>query len=351
MDPTHSAALDASPARTAGADACTSVSSFQRLLVPLDASPLGERALALAIDVAEACAADVELLRVLEHGTTAGELMDPLDWEDEQISATRYLQGIAARFADRNIRVHTRAVFGAPAEEILRVARQTGANLIVLSTHGSGQSTQWMLGSTVRKVVERACCSMLIVPALWERRAGAQYRTLVPIDASHRCRCVLPIAIRLTAHAGGALTLAHVVDDPILVSRTLPTDEEQELVDRLRGHNLALAREHLAELGRWVASDIDTVDVRAFASASPAMSLLDLAREVLADLVILSAHGHTSDGSCRFGSVAAQLIANPGCPTMVILDTESPESAPRWSGLFVSVRNGGVDASDSAPRV
>jgi nucleotide-binding universal stress UspA family protein len=52
---------------------------------------------------------------------------------------------------------------GDPAAEILRVAREEGADLIVLGTHGRVGLVRFLLGSVAEAVLRRAACPVLTV--------------------------------------------------------------------------------------------------------------------------------------------------------------------------------------------
>jgi universal stress protein A len=52
---------------------------------------------------------------------------------------------------------------GRAPDEIVAVARETGADLIVISTHGRSGLAHVLLGSTAEKVARQAPCPVLIV--------------------------------------------------------------------------------------------------------------------------------------------------------------------------------------------
>jgi nucleotide-binding universal stress UspA family protein len=59
------------------------------------------------------------------------------------------------------VRVDRRLIEGIPASEILRVAAETNADLIVLGTHGRTGVARALLGSVAEQVVRRASCPVL----------------------------------------------------------------------------------------------------------------------------------------------------------------------------------------------
>jgi nucleotide-binding universal stress UspA family protein len=59
--------------------------------------------------------------------------------------------------------VEPRVAIGTPHLEIVRLAEEIGADLIVMATHGRGFVSHAILGSTTERVVRRAPCPVLVV--------------------------------------------------------------------------------------------------------------------------------------------------------------------------------------------
>jgi nucleotide-binding universal stress UspA family protein len=57
-----------------------------------------------------------------------------------------------------------RIVIGDPADEIVTVAREIDANLIVIPSRGKTGLRRWMIGSVAERVVRRAPCPVLVLP-------------------------------------------------------------------------------------------------------------------------------------------------------------------------------------------
>lgn len=55
--------------------------------------------------------------------------------------------------------------FGDPAHCLIETAREIGANLIVVGTHGKGFLEEMVIGSVSSKVLREAPCSVLVVRA------------------------------------------------------------------------------------------------------------------------------------------------------------------------------------------
>jgi nucleotide-binding universal stress UspA family protein len=76
------------------------------------------------------------------------------------------------RFVDQSLRVEPAAEYieattaaGEPASELLKAARRSDADLIVLGTHGSGRGTRLLFGSTLTRLLHRTRLPVLVVPS------------------------------------------------------------------------------------------------------------------------------------------------------------------------------------------
>ena len=75
----------------------------------------------------------------------------------------KVLEPIKAFVARHEVPARTRWVVGRPAHEIVGVAREEGAHLIVMGTHGHGMIGRALLGSVAQGVVAQADVPVLLV--------------------------------------------------------------------------------------------------------------------------------------------------------------------------------------------
>jgi nucleotide-binding universal stress UspA family protein len=108
-----------------------------KVLVPLDGSPLAEMALPTAIElVRDSPDATLILLRAVEATTLPG--IDPIEAQVAVVGeAESYLEAVAARLRDEGRSgVITSVWYSGAAEAIVDAARMRGVDMIVMSTHG-----------------------------------------------------------------------------------------------------------------------------------------------------------------------------------------------------------------------
>ncbi|HLT37683.1 MAG TPA: universal stress protein [Enhygromyxa sp.] len=135
----------------------------QTVLLPFDFSEPAIDALATARDLV----ARTELLWVLHvvpplSTTSPGFLLGEVDLvelrERADTALAKTLSEIGIGTARRRI------VIGDPASEIVDVAREIDADLIVIPSRGKTGLRRWMIGSVAEKVVRRAPCPVLVLP-------------------------------------------------------------------------------------------------------------------------------------------------------------------------------------------
>jgi len=121
---------------------------FHRILCATDLGAGAERTVELALFFAQETVARITLLHVVE-----GQY--PIDRALEQLHR---LGKPASAFGDVEVLVET----GTAWREIVRVAGETGADLIVAGAHVSGAFGAFFLGSTANQVLRHAPCPVLI---------------------------------------------------------------------------------------------------------------------------------------------------------------------------------------------
>jgi nucleotide-binding universal stress UspA family protein len=135
---------------------------LDKILVPLDGSPLGEAALAPAVSLAGA-GTTVMLLRAAEAHTLLGA--DPTDAQVEVVhEAEEYLAEVAARLKRQGVKnVQTSVWYGPAAAAIVDAARLRKADLIVMSTHGRSGLGRLIVGSVAESVLRGTMTPIMLL--------------------------------------------------------------------------------------------------------------------------------------------------------------------------------------------
>lgn len=140
----------------------------RKILVPLDGSPLAERALEPAQWLAEAMGADLHLLRVTSSAhqmletASMREVFDEIESKEMQ-EAKAYLKSKCSDRVDSQLKIEIEVTEGAVAEAILDYAANQQIEMIVMSSHGRTGLQRWVYGSVAEKVLRSACCATMII--------------------------------------------------------------------------------------------------------------------------------------------------------------------------------------------
>jgi nucleotide-binding universal stress UspA family protein len=122
---------------------------------------------------------------------------------------------------------------GNPAQTVLAVAEECGANLVVMGTHSHGSLVRILHGSVTKSVLEKTKIPVAIVPpsgpeiiSLTERAAVPHFGSLlVPVDLHHGSARQLAFASTLSRASTHEITLLHAIP---------PSADSAEPLERLR---------------------------------------------------------------------------------------------------------------------
>jgi nucleotide-binding universal stress UspA family protein len=138
---------------------------LQIILHPTDFSERSSYAFRLACSLARDHGARVLVLHVVTslgpEEISYGEAVSELQPEGHQRRLWAELRQV--RSPDPAVPLEHQLVEGEPADEIVRVAQETGCDLVVLGTHGRTGLDRLLMGSVAEQVVRRAPCPVLTV--------------------------------------------------------------------------------------------------------------------------------------------------------------------------------------------
>lgn len=142
---------------------------LHRILVPTDFSKFSRIALTYASDFADKFAADLYLLHVVQD--LAVFIPDMITVAPPPAPTIEQMTRAVHDAFDRLVKdnqlerfpIHREVREGTPFYEIVRYAKETHIDLIIMGTHGHTGLTHMLLGSVTEKVVRKAPCPVLTV--------------------------------------------------------------------------------------------------------------------------------------------------------------------------------------------
>jgi nucleotide-binding universal stress UspA family protein len=150
---------------------------FEKVLVPLDGSKVGEAALPvieqLVTKLAPGAKVEVTLLGVitmLRHWVVVGEASAPVSYTQDELKliqdrVTNYLTTTGESLKKRGVTISVMVRTGNAADEILKAADEIKADLIAMSTHGRSGLRRLAFGSITDKVMHGSNMPVLMVRA------------------------------------------------------------------------------------------------------------------------------------------------------------------------------------------
>lgn len=299
---------------------------FERILVPLDGSPLAEQILTQIARILRREDSEILLLRVLDIPENIGRVSMASFRVAEREAAQKYLDELARRLYQKGVKVNGRIAEGPAAETILEVARAEGCTMIAMATHGRTGLARWTMGSVAEKVARASDIPILLVRSFRRTRNNGLERAtaeelpfrsiLVPVDGSPTSMSVLPAAEKFAQLYGSEVLVLHVgipfipaypilpgmeVGLPPLEPPPTPAKENeitQKAAERFR---------HAGLIARQL-----------FVSGEPASEIVDLSVTEGADLIALGTHGRSGFSRWALGSVAERVLRSAEVPLLLV---------------------------------
>ena len=278
-----------------------------------------------AVSLARTFGSAVTLVHIMPPYRESGQTIDALGWEISRQEARGYLERIEREASQAlGYSVAVRLEQGRPADRIVDLARELGADVTVIGGHGGQQLRA--LGTTAQQVISSMHGSVLVAHRSCQ---VSPRRILVPLDGSPRTESALPAAARLAAEHGAELLLVHVVQEPI-ATPLLHAADGLDLAQRLASRLEAAAKRYLERLQRQLALQGTPAQIFVGRHANTHQCLLEISQRERAELIVLSAHGSACDAARAFGSVTTYLLAHSAVPLLVLQDL--PEAGAASAG-------------------
>jgi nucleotide-binding universal stress UspA family protein len=140
---------------------------FHRIVAPTDFSDCAEEAWSLAQRVAQRLGSEIVLVHVFVEPPVYGDPPAALAALRVLAEAEKWVADELGKWADaarkRGITVRTVVRRGSPSAEIVALASEEHADLVIMGTHGRGGVSRVLLGSVADRVIRTASCPVLTV--------------------------------------------------------------------------------------------------------------------------------------------------------------------------------------------
>jgi nucleotide-binding universal stress UspA family protein len=290
---------------------------IKKILVPVDFSKPATAALGHATALAKEHRARIEVLHVVEALGYAPMLAVSVDMEElremHEAHARKQLDRIAAELREQRVRATTVIKVGRPSAAIAERAKNDGADLVVMATQGRHFVQHLLLGSVAERVVRAAPCPVLTVRA-GVRPRNEMRRVLTATDFSATSAAARDYAVALAHGSGAELVVLHAVE-PIALAGDVygftTSATMYEAVDKAARQTLAGV---VAEARKNRGLRVRGVLV----SGAATTSIVDAAKKLRADILVLGTHGHSGLDHLLLGSVAERVVRTAPVPVLTV---------------------------------
>jgi nucleotide-binding universal stress UspA family protein len=295
---------------------------IRRILCPIDFSEHSRRAIEEAVPIARWYGATLIGMHVTPVGPRPGSLdagvgasaWDPIPQARILGDLTEWLAPARAAGVPTETLVATGPTAGVIAEQ----AEDLAADLVVMGTHGRGGFERFLLGSVTEKVLRIAPCPVLAVPhahAHMPRRDRPVFKSIVcGVDFSEASLVALRFAFSLAeegqARIAGAYVMEPVLDEETLLRTRFDIVEFRRFVRENALRRLEGA--FPADVRDWCTAEAVVL------SGKPYESLVTLAGQRGADLIVLGVHSRRELHLRLFGSTSHHVIREAPCPVLTV---------------------------------
>lgn len=136
---------------------------FKKIICAIDDSPLAESVFDAGYELAKQLNAEFALASVINPGPTS----DGIDVETLRAYLKNDIIGLYEQLLTKkgNPKIQKFIENGDPKKQIVTIAKEWHADLIVIGSHGRSGFTRALMGSIAEGVIRHACCPVLIIPA------------------------------------------------------------------------------------------------------------------------------------------------------------------------------------------
>ena len=142
---------------------------FSRILAAVDGSPVAERALTNALDLARKYHAKLMIVHVVLRRfyavtpSEAGVLATTVFVKEVEAEGQKIISKSEEQAKASGVEYESRLVQGVPADEIVKLAHDEKVDLIVMGSRGLAEVRAFLLGSVSDRVNHHAKCPVLTV--------------------------------------------------------------------------------------------------------------------------------------------------------------------------------------------
>jgi len=269
---------------------------FKRFLVASDGTEFGVSAMREAVALARMCGAEVHVMTLMASDVQHEGLGETV-FKQRAEALADHLAELQSTATAVGLKCETHFMYGSVVhEEIVALADEIKADMIVMGRRGRRGLARLMLGYATANVIGGAHCSVLVVP----RAARFKGRhIMLATDGSRSADAAAVSAASLAKLGDMPVTVVSVNKPAFAQARREETERTvQRVVDHMRDEKVDVEGQVL--------------------DGQPSELIVDLARQKNADLIVTGSHGRTGLERVLLGSTTERILNETPCIVLVV---------------------------------
>lgn len=283
--------------------------AIKRILIPTDFSDTANLALEHAVKMARLLDSEITLLHVVSSFAFRVHLPEMEFDETQEAKLAGVIGSKLNKIADEisqkeGIKVSTLITSGRIREEVVRVAEEIYADIIILGTHGVSGLREFFMGSNAFRIVSDAACPVLCIQ---ESGHPVGFKNIiVPIDNSFYSREKLGLSIKL----------ARLYNATIHICGLRSHDHNDEEINAKFRMKMKQVDDFLHE------QDVEFTATTLYCE-NIANATMEYAAEIKADLIIIMNEQEVNTTGFFMGPYAQQVVNHSKIPVLSIRPSSS----------------------------
>lgn len=187
-----------------------------KVLIPVDFSDTSLLAIKHGAFTAQLTQGNVYLLHVINIQFFSQDVFLPSvsvhkQTDFEKIAQDRLLELGKQVTSEYGVKVECITKIGSPNKEITEIAKEIGASLIVMGTHGYSAIEELVIGSTALKVITKAPCPTMAMNSDADHKG--YNKILIPIDTSAHSRQKVNYAVTMAKNFSASVHAVALLDN------------------------------------------------------------------------------------------------------------------------------------------
>ena len=279
---------------------------MQRLMLATDLSTRSHRALERSLRLAGEFGARLSIVHIVDE-----DLPDSIAEQHRRLAEQSLRDRVEALPSAASLDVAIHVVLGRVAREILRLAEEEQAELLVLGARREERFADLFRGTTPERVVRAGKLPVLVAAG---KVQGPYRRVIIGVDFSIYSRRSIEYAAALLPEA--QFFLVHAYEVPF--AAFLHARETEAAVGEQHERQLtAMINEELSALERAHGATAPLFQ-RVMRLGRPAEVICAEVERLRPDLLVVGTHGRTGVPHAILGSVAENLLTDPPCDVLVV---------------------------------